>query len=363
MRLISLSDGAFAFLTDTSSAAKAEDDPVTAEYDVFLTPAIEEQIYLLQFPNRSRTQPYNERARAMPTDMRIKPKAGFMEMDIDMNTKHNFNKYMSLKWGDARRISKEVHNNSGTYGPAAGLIGPKARSLGRSAVRDKGDRELELENDLRDFNEAEKDNKTLRKQTLGGQIIRHDAEAEAGKPYYFVGAFRGNQLHLSKVHGTVQMRPTFHHLDAEEERARLAVSRAQAEADGPAPEPVARGIQRQVKEKEQKETTAVKLTNFLDQARQEPWLKMEYVDEDMQLSYDEFNTKLKVQDPDNLPHLKSQMDNDAFLDAISTPRHDSPTRRRKRAPRKKEMVEIGDEDGENDAAHADQTAQEARVPE
>ncbi|CAK4031447.1 DNA-directed RNA polymerase III subunit rpc5 [Lecanosticta acicola] len=330
------------------TAVRAEDDPVTAEYDVFLTPPIEEQVYILQYPNRSRSIPYNRSGGAMPQDMRIKPQAGFMEMDVDMNSKHNFNKYMALKWADAKQSSKELHNPSVTYGPASGLVGARPGARSRSALKGQGDRELELENDLMNFEDAEKNERVFNKQTLGGQIIRHNSEAELGKPYYFVGAFQGNQLHLTKVHGTVQMRPHFHHLDAEEERARVTASRAQAEAAGPGPDPVAKTVSKTVKDKEDKDSTEAKLKKFLENAKLEPWLKMEYMDEDLDIAYHEFQSKLKVMDPSNLPHLKSQMDNDAFLDAISAPRHDGLTRRKKRASRGKETVEIEDEDGEQE---------------
>lgn len=329
------------------AATKADDDPVMAEYDVYLTPPIQEQIYLLQYPNRPRNRPYNNQYGATPHDMRIKPNSGFLEVDVGLNTKHNFNKYQGLKWGDATRTSHELHNSSGTFGLASGLVYGKPRVTNRGVtLRDMGNRELDLENDLQSFGEAEQDNKVHAKQTLGGQIIRHDAETELGKPIYFVGAFQGDQLHLTKVTGTVQMRPHFHHLDAEEERNRISVARAHAEANGPMPEPVARGLARDKMNAAEKNTVEYKLRMGLQAAQMEPWIKMEYVDDEDDLAYETFNRTLKVEDVTKVPHLKSDMDNDAFLDAISVPRHDSPTRRRKRAPRRnKETVEIEDDEG------------------
>lgn len=334
------------------TAAKVEDDPVLAEYDVFLTPPMHEQIYLLQYPNRPRNRPYAAKFGATPEEMRIKPKTGYLEVDINLNTEHNFNKYMGLKWGDAARMSKEVHNSTGTYGPAAGLAPGKVRSMNSArTVKDKADRELDFDNDLRAFKEAEQANKVHHKQTLGGQIVKHDAEAEMGKPSYFVGAFQGEQLHLTKISGTVQMRPQFHHVDAEEQRARLAVSRAQAEA-GTGPDPIARAVHQRTVEHEEKNSTESRLRKLLSLAAQEPWINMEYVDEDEQLAFDEFNRKLKVENTGELPHLRSEMNNDEFLDAISAPKHGSPTRRRKRAARRREAVELQDNDAD-DAGDAD----------
>ncbi|SMR61269.1 unnamed protein product [Zymoseptoria tritici ST99CH_3D1] len=338
------------------SPVKAEDDPVTAEYDVYLTPELQEHIYLLQYPNRPRNRPYSKAFGATPQEMRIKPTAGYMEVDVKLNTEQNFNKYMGLKWGDANRASRDLHNISGTYGPAAGLQPAKARTMAnnRAALKDKSDRELDFENDLANFHQAEAERKIHASQTLGGQIIRHDGDAEVGKPYYFVGAFQGEQLHLSKLTGTVQMRPHFHHLDAEEQRGRIAASRAQADAAGPVPEPVAHTLRQRQMDKEDQSTIEYRMKKMLYEAQHEPWIKMDYVDEEDEEAYDAFEDKLKVRDVAGAPMLKSEMDNDAFLDAISTPRHDSPTRRRKRQPKKgnnKETINIEDEDEmEADAA-------------
>lgn len=276
--------------------------------------------------------------------MRVKPQAGYLEMDIKLSTEHNFNKYMGLKWGDASKASRELHNASGTYGPAAGFVPAKARGLQRGSLKDNATRELDLENDLRTFKEAEKDRKVHDTQTLGGQIIRHDSELETGKPYYFVGAFQDDQLHLTKITGTVQMRPNFHHLDAEEERARIANSRAQADPAVVAPPPRAEALKQADISEKDKSSVEFKLKAALTRAATERWVPMEYVDDESDRAYRAFEEKLKVRDVESAPHLKSQLDNEAYLDAISTPRHESPTRRRKRAARRKEMVDIDDED-------------------
>ena len=105
-----------------AAAVKADDDPVLAEYDVFLTPPIQEHIYLLQYPNRPRNRPYNNHYGATPHEMRIKPSSGFLEVDVKLNTQLNFNKYLGLKWGDAVATSHELHNASGTHPTQEALI-------------------------------------------------------------------------------------------------------------------------------------------------------------------------------------------------------------------------------------------------
>lgn len=330
-----------------------DDDPVTAEYDVYLTPAIADQIYLLQYPNRPRNRPYSEKFGAVPVDMRIKPHSGYMEVDVALNTEQNFNKYMGLKWGDATRASHELHNSTGTFGPAAGLAAAKPRSMVRgAALKDKGDRELDFENDLAHFSDAQQDSKVHAVQTLGGQILRHDGPTEEGKPYYFVGAFKDDQLHLTRVAGTVQMRPHFHHLDAEEQRARITASRAQQDAAGPEPEGIARTVRQKVMQTEDKNTVEWKLKEQLRKAKEEKWVKMDYVDEEQQLAYDIFEEKLKIKDVSGVPNLKSEMDNDAFLDAVGASRHESPTRRRKRQAKRRDTIDLDEEDVQAEAAEA-----------
>ncbi|KAK4900607.1 hypothetical protein LTR27_002323 [Elasticomyces elasticus] len=340
-----------------------EDDPVTATYDVYLTPSQQEQILLLQYPNRVRSRPYNKRQGACPEDIRIKPTTGFLELDVSLNTTFNFNKYKGLQWGDALQTSHDIHGNAtGTYGPAAGFSGAKPRSAGRQQLKDSAGRENQISNDLMSFYSAESENRVLKTQTLGGQIARHDAPEEAGKPVYFVGAFRDDQLHLTKVDGTAHMRPQFHHLDAEEQRSRIANSRATQEAAGPdaaRPPPEARSVLAREKkvgdEGSGRERMEDRTRRHLQEAEAEEWIKLEYVDEDMQDAYDKFEETMFVANVGEVPRLKSGMGGWEYLDAVSAPRRDSPTRRRKRPPRRRPEAEVEDDaepDGDGAAVEA-----------
>jgi hypothetical protein len=253
-----------------------DDDPVIAEYNVFITPRQLEQIYLLQYPNRNRSQAYNDRNGARPVDFRLKPQAGFMEMDIGMNPSANFNKFQSLVWGEAIRKAKGSGNGgSATFGAAAGFAPTKGVKGGRKTEGG----EMSVDQGLARFGEAVNRDAVFQKQTLGGQILQD----EAGNPNYMLGAFRGgkfcfsacaflffllsfflaflfffvllhcpsfvillsslsstsqrhktrkknsnygnfnptshltkppDELHLTRVDGVVQMRPQFHHVDA-----------------------------------------------------------------------------------------------------------------------------------------------------
>ena len=93
-------------LTNYAAARIEENDPVTAEYDVFITPELHEQLYLLQFPTREREAPYNEQTKNKPLEMRIKPKAGFVEMDVPIATEFYYNQAKAKAWGDALNKAK-----------------------------------------------------------------------------------------------------------------------------------------------------------------------------------------------------------------------------------------------------------------
>jgi len=164
-----------------------DDDPVIAEYNVFITPRQLEQIYLLQYPNRNRSQAYNDRNGARPTDFRLKPQAGFMEMDIGMNPSANFNKFQSLVWGEAIRKAKG-NGGSGTFGAAAGFAPTKG---GKGRGKQEGG-EMSVDQGLSRFQEAVNRDAVFQKQTLGGQILQD----EAGNPNYMLGAFRGGKFCL-----------------------------------------------------------------------------------------------------------------------------------------------------------------------
>lgn len=315
---------------------------MTAEYDVYLTAAQQEQIYLLHYLNRTRERPYSQRFGAQPVDVRIKPNSGHLELDVELSTSYNFNKYQGLKWGDAVQAAKTIQNESGTYGPASGLGVPRGKPGGRNQLKDRADLENQVANDLASFKDAVEEDKVMHKQTLGGQIFRHDNKGDdMAQPVYFLGAFLGNQLHLSKVDGTVQMRPQFHHIDAEAHRNRLATSRATQESEGaPArPAPVARGLQQSYKETTEdkdKDAPERQMRRALQDAEEESWVPLDYVDEAEEAAFELFHERMFLHEAEQAPELKSGMEDDEFLDAISMPRPGSPTRKRKKQPKRRE---------------------------
>lgn len=330
-----------------------DEDPVTAEYDVFITPAHREQIELLQYVNRSRERPYNERYGARPGNVRLKPKSGFLEVDIEMHTGINFNRYQSLKWGDALQTAQTLQNDSATYGPATGFAAPRVRPGNRGQLKDKVERENQIMNDLVDFDKARAEHRALCSQTLGGKITSCERDSEGARPVYYVGAFHGKELHLTRVDGTVEMRPQFHHIDAEDQRNRTAASRAAAAAaEGGADRPAApaRALQqsyRDLNDDKDKDAPERKMRETLQAAEEEEWSYLQYVDEQEDTAFDAFNHSMFVNGPYTAPALKSEWSEEKYLNEISPARH-APHARRKKRPKRKDTIEIDAADDSND---------------
>lgn len=178
---------------------KEDPDPVTAEYNVYLTPSDEtQQLYLLQYPNRSRKDTF--RRHAFPAAMRIKPSSGFMEMDLPVHFT-NFDRAKGVRWGEALRQAKEEGiSGFGVAGGFANITQGKHGALKmkppkpRAAGIEDGDMEIdgedgdqdEMDKLLENFEDSVEKGHVLSQQTLGGQILK----SEAGKPVYMLGAFR-----------------------------------------------------------------------------------------------------------------------------------------------------------------------------
>ncbi|OCL07692.1 hypothetical protein AOQ84DRAFT_440046 [Glonium stellatum] len=340
-----------------------DDDPVVAEYDVFITPELMEQTYLLQYLNRSKDQPYNYRNRMQPMEMRIKPKAGFIEVDVPMNVHLNYNKYKGVRWGEALRKAKEDGQNS--FGVASGFErvpmqrGVGGRPGGRPSPTNPGGEDVEDDIDdlLRRFDDANDKGHVMNKQTLGGQVLRE----EPGKPKYMLGTFRGNELHLTKLSGIVQMRPQFHHLDALAHQDNAARRREREAAEPPrTTEP--RAVQLQIKSADGENVDMTSTKNFLRVAQEEPWTKLRYHDEDSPEAYAAYHEKLFVQDTAAAPKLHSSMTNEQYLDAISAPRIDPSDKNSKKKPlTRRQMHAIEESEDSDDQAEESHVAEEAQV--
>ena len=281
-------------------------------------------------------------------------------MDVHLNTEHNLNKFQGLKWGDALRMGNDIHGEAaGTYGLAAGFARRRRTAGAGAGLRDQAEREAQIADDLGTFYDAAKAGKVLRTQTLGGQIPRGDG---VWKPRYFVGALRDGEVHLSAVSGVVQLRPQFHHLDAEDLRERVAGTRefatSAAVGDGgvdgagtaeAGAEPATRVVRQSYKmanPKGELESCEKQLRQALQSAAEEPWTELRFVDGGDEEAFKVFGERLFVRDVQGAVALRSAWSGEEFLDAVSAPSAGG-ARKRRRVGRKKGGVDVG-EDGEEE---------------
>ncbi|EDN03167.1 predicted protein [Histoplasma mississippiense (nom. inval.)] len=113
--------------TNTTTPPPTADDPVIASYDIYIT---DSQIrrFLLQYPDRQATQPYNAATHQKPTELRLKPRTGLVEVDIPINTHVNYDEKKGRRYGNALRRSRVIAEG-GTMGMAGGF-NPGARAKG-----------------------------------------------------------------------------------------------------------------------------------------------------------------------------------------------------------------------------------------
>jgi DNA-directed RNA polymerase-3 subunit RPC5 len=175
----------------------SDDDELLAEYDVFLTPELQEQLYLLQYPDRRATQPYNESTKSRPLEMRLKPTSGFMEVDIGTNVTKRFNKAKGIEWGRTLREAKESGTNA--FGLASGF-GKGARTneiltADRAQLTRPGNEEEQIRILLQNYDLAVEDGAVIDKMTLGGQIL----PSEKSGPKYMLGVFKNSTRQLYSI--------------------------------------------------------------------------------------------------------------------------------------------------------------------
>ncbi|KAL2438458.1 hypothetical protein ABEF95_009303 [Exophiala dermatitidis] len=320
-----------------------EDDPVIASYDVFLTEPISSnakessrQLYVLQYPShRPYTKPYNATRSQTPTALRLKPNTGFVEVDVPILTQEYYNEYTGEKFGKAIAESRTLQSG-GSHGLAGGF------NAGSTQTRIK---------DVPMHDQHNSEVNYLVTQTLGGKIVTPDTR----DPIYLVGCFKQNQIHLSHVDAVVQMRPQFHHIDAEDELNQKRAQGATAAASGKqkpgleAAPPKIESKAIEIKIKDNKDDAKDRGLNenarLLRDIQTEEWQHHGWVDEEEPGSQEAFTTHLQLPGDAALAKakLRSIINNGDWLDNMSAPREDGKKgllaklrgRERERARRKK----------------------------
>ncbi|MCJ1249852.1 hypothetical protein MMC30_007078 [Trapelia coarctata] len=305
----------------THGSPHGPDDKTKLQYDIFINKT-EKHIMVLQFPNRDRKQPYNMRAGQKPLELRIKPISGLVEVDVPIVVEQCYDQHKGIKYGQALKKSR-VLRQGGSYGLAGGLgvNGPVRgpRDDLRNAMEEISEEKL-----LENFEDSNNKGHVLNKITLGGRIVK----PENGKPNYFIGVFKGKSLHLTRVSAFCSLTPQFHHLDAMTDNDRAFI-RATRDAENPAPESEARVVNMAVKSTDSEELDMGQISKQLREIEEEPWQRLEWIDEDDIRSVQTYNGQLVLNKESQGTTLVSAMTKQQYLDAVSAPRVD-PTNQGKK---------------------------------
>lgn len=188
-------------MTDTAAMDLEDDDPVVAEYDVYITPEIEEQqLYVLQYLNRPPDQPFTKGTQSQPTALRVKKESGFIEVDIPIDIHQNYNRPSGVRWGESMRKTKSFGQRA--FGIASGFERVFPRTTNRAGAGEGAPAALTAPEDddnfeeyVTHFEDANEKGHVLNAQTFGGQILKDDGKG----PSYMLGTFRDGRLSTPRV--------------------------------------------------------------------------------------------------------------------------------------------------------------------
>ncbi|KAK4198229.1 DNA-directed RNA polymerase III subunit Rpc5 [Triangularia verruculosa] len=252
-----------------------DDDPVIAEYNVFVKPPLPEnrKLVLLQFFNKTATDPSTLRIPHI-IGMRHKPESGFYEVDCPIDISTAYDRSKGVEMGSALAKSLEA-KKGGTHGLAGGFssVGPSVTAASRAGRRPVPGEE---EPPQMSFEEAKRKNMVLKKQTLSGHRI-----ANENVPHSYVGVFKGNNIHLTPFTDTVNLRPFQPHLDAATEQERLNRANPNAPQDQAPGGPRAPGRAIQMSLKSAMDGVATDtMADRTHKVQQEKWQHLDYLPDD-----------------------------------------------------------------------------------
>lgn len=153
------------------------------------------RLLVLRFPGRAPDQPYCARNGNKPTELRIKPKHGHVELDIPIDIHSpNWDKEKAIKYQMAMRKSATLQKGS-SYDMAGGFgvndepeITKKSKAS-KEPKEDTAEPEPSMEYLLANVDEANEKGYVMNKITLGGRIEPYNPDA----PRLMAGTFKGGQ--------------------------------------------------------------------------------------------------------------------------------------------------------------------------
>uniref|UniRef100_A0A023GC66 Putative rna polymerase c iii 37 kDa subunit n=1 Tax=Amblyomma triste TaxID=251400 RepID=A0A023GC66_AMBTT len=215
-------------MASAAANSKDDDDTVVQEVDVYISKALAENLYILQYPQRSVGRSYNEE---QCVSARVKPKQQKVELEFALNT------------------------SDPSYDSVAG----------RAILWTNADASGSRSGDQKPFFESSR----MDKQILTS--VKSSSPAEN----YAVGVLRPGELHLSPLSAIVQMMPTFPYLDQSDSKAREAQEAAEEEEE--IDEPKAVTVRFAQQETDRSKRAREKSFRFIQQKQEsEPWVQASF---------------------------------------------------------------------------------------
>lgn len=223
-----------------------EGDELVKEIPVYLSQRLAKYLYLFQYPVRAAALPYSEGSG--PSKARIKPLSQLIELELPVDT-------------NASQYNKERGEEL--------AMGMNDKAL-RTALDDEPDDDEKRE--------------LLDKQTLVSSLIPNATN-------YLAGVLRNDEMHLTPIHGAVQLRPSFKYLDKIDEKKKQASKKISDEENKELlakqkaeQEQKARALQVQVRSAADSEARRTSGPNKARLAEEENWTKLDYFDAETQES-------------------------------------------------------------------------------
>ncbi|KAL9112221.1 MAG: hypothetical protein Q9187_007801 [Circinaria calcarea] len=193
--------------------------------------------------------------------------------------------------------------------------------------------EYDKEAEQKNFEQAVNQGNVMNKITLEGML----EYPQDDDPVMMIGVFQGDVLHMTPVTASVWLQPVFPHLDAVTDnnkpsgRAKRANANASQDSEAQA---VNMTFASADSDEEELGPNAGSTAKLLKEIEEEPWTRLEWVDEDDPRAYAAYYNEMMLPEPVQKLRLRTAVTKQEYMDAISAPRFDPTTRSMKKMSNK-----------------------------
>lgn len=262
-------------------SVEEEEDEILAEYPIYLSTELSKYLYNFQYPMRS--TPFTNKNG--PNAARLKPKSKMVELDIPLDTR---SPHYSTERGE-----------------------DFAMGLNDKTIKTAYDRRMEEHEEELLNRGSKKNSNNNREEELLDKMTFTSTEVP-GQTRYVVGVIRDEELHLTPLNSTVQLRPGFKYIDKMDEKWKAANKRIQdvekqEEKKKNIDPNTAQSVQMSVKNTEREGNVKRNLYSMaVRNAEEENWQPIVYYDENVrEINYPYFFTEfLLLVDPSGISKRK-----------------------------------------------------------